>query len=63
MLSNRKLKDGYYHFYWNGQDITGLWMDFFSGLTMGQERTAHLIFTKRYQKRLNELYGKPTNRR
>ena len=49
-------KDKYTHFYWNGHDITGMWMDFFSGLSMKEEKHCEWIFAKRYTKELDKLY-------
>lgn len=51
-----KADDGFYHWYWNGNDITGLWMDFFSGLSMKEEKHADWIFAKRFTKMLDEEY-------
>ena len=45
-------KDGYSHFYFRGKDVTGLWMDFFSGLTMKQESKCEELFIKKYSKKL-----------
>jgi hypothetical protein len=55
-LTSEKLKDGYYHFFWNGRDITPLWMDFFSGLSMELEKDANKVFIRKYRNKLNKLY-------
>ena len=60
-LVSDKHKDGFYHFYWNGRDITGLWMDFFSGLNMKDEVDCERIFIRKYGKHLNRQY--PPNQR
>ena len=61
-LTTNKNSDGYNHFYWNGADITGLWMEFFSGLSMKEEKHAHWIFAKRFTKQLDKQFPMtPTN--
>ena len=41
-------------FFLNGKDISGLWYDFFAGLTMEQEKDCGKIFIKRYAKSLTQ---------
>jgi hypothetical protein len=43
------------NFYLNGFDVTDLWYNFFSGLTMEQESHCLEIFIKRYAKKLVEI--------
>ena len=42
-------------FYYNGHDVTGSWMDFFSGLSMEQEKDCVRLFIKHYYKQLKAL--------
>lgn len=51
------------HFYWNGNNITALWMDFFSGLSMEQEKDCVKLFTRKYAKLLKSLPSKVTKKK
>jgi hypothetical protein len=53
-LTSKEHKDGFYHFYLNGKDVTELWHEFFSELSMEQEKDCEKIFIKRYAKDLME---------
>ena len=54
-ITSRKHKDDYYHFYFNGKDITNLWMDFFSSLSMEDESRCEELFLKKYRTKLLKL--------
>ena len=58
-LSVKNHKDGLAHFYWNGHDVTGHWMWFFSGLNLKEERYCSWIYARRHGKELNRLYPMP----
>ena len=57
-LYTKKIK-GMTEFYWGTQPITGLWMDFFSGLPMDKEKDCVRLFIKKYGKKLNEMAPGP----
>lgn len=48
-------KSGEYDFFYDSKKITGLWMDFFSGLSMEDEKRCVELFIKKYAKKLNGL--------
>lgn len=54
-LSTRNHK-GSYHFYWNGHNVTGHWMWFFSGLKMKEEKYSAWLYAKRHGKELNKQF-------
>lgn len=56
-------RDGFYHFYWNGHDITMFWMNFFSSLREKEERYAGWLFARRHGKELNREFPLPTERK
>lgn len=47
-----KKKGDFYHFFLNGKDVTNEWMEFFSGLEMGQEKNCVRLFIRKYAKKL-----------
>jgi len=55
-LSTAKHPDGYYHFYWNGHDVTSHWHWFFSGLRLKEERYCEWLYAKRHGKELNKQF-------
>ena len=48
-ITTRKNKQGYTNFFADGKNVTGLWMHFFSGLSMKQEKKCIELFTKYYE--------------
>jgi hypothetical protein len=44
--------NGYTTFWYGRKHITNLWMNFFSGLTMEQEKNCVELFLKKYEKKL-----------
>ena len=58
-LTIRKIK-GEYEFFWGKRNITLLWLDFFSGLHMEQEKDCVKLFIKKYAKKVNSN-PPPTN--
>lgn len=59
MLESKKVKEGWWLFYWNGHDVSELWMDFFAGLSMKDESRCEELFIKKYGKKLNKQYPAP----
>ena len=51
-LTSKKIGD-VYHFYWKKMDVTGLFINFFSNLTIEKEKYCVELFIKRYGKILN----------
>ena len=54
ITSRLSKKIGMYDFFFNGKNVTGLWMDFFSGLSMEQELSCTKLFIKKYGRKLYE---------
>ena len=52
--TNEKGEDGG-GFYLNGKDVTAEWYNFFSGISMEQERDCERIFIRRYAKKLLQV--------
>ena len=60
-ITEIKHKDGYFHFYWGSLDITSFWMDFFSNLSLEEEKECVKIFVSRYGKKFNAKLLHETN--
>jgi hypothetical protein len=48
LTTKKNKKTGYYDFYVGKKDVTGLWMDFFSELSMEEEKRCVELFFKKY---------------
>ena len=44
---NIKRKGQFYEFYWGKKNVTDLWMDFFSSLSMDEEKDCVKLFIKK----------------
>lgn len=51
-LTTKRREDGTVDFFYGRKNITALWMDFFSGLSMEDERNCTELFLKKYGKTL-----------
>ena len=49
ILTSKKGKDGYYHWFIGRKDVTNEWMWFFSGLSSTQEKNCVKLFIKWYE--------------
>ena len=53
-LHEREDVNGITTFWWGKKNITALWMDFFSGLSMEDEKRCVELFLKKYEKKLSK---------
>lgn len=55
----RSCKNGYWHFFYKGKDVTHDWVCFFATLSIEQEKDCERLFIKWYEKRYHCLRDEP----